>query len=531
MLSALLIIQFFGAALIGAWPQAMASPRARQLALACLGVNLAFTLLLLFQFDVGSSALQFEESLPWLEQLGLGYELGVDGLALPLVVINSFLGLVAVYISTDAIPRPRLYYPMILLITGAVAGAFLAQNLLLFFLFYELELIPLYLLIAIWGGVRRSYAATKFLIYTAVSGALILVAFLGLVWLSGASTFDFDPTLAQGLTLTQQGVLLGAVLVGFGIKVPLFPFHTWLPDAHVEASTPVSVLLAGVLLKLGTYGLLRFGLFLFPEAWEQFAPWLAWWAVVSVLYGSFAAIAQTDMKKMVAYSSVGHMGYILLAAAAATPLSLVGAVFQMVSHGLISALLFLLVGVVYSTTGTRDMTVLRGLLNPERGLPAVGSMMVLGVMASAGIPGMVGFISEFLVYRGSFVRFAPETLLCLVGAGLTAVYFLLMVNRVFFGRLAIAPNTIIGKTDVALPAVTWRDRAPALALVLLLFVFGISPGWMTRWIEPSTNALYQAGVMGYQATPIELASGGEVEAQHVVPLRGDGVSDVHRVNS
>ena len=507
MLSALLIIPFLGAALIGFWPEQLTAQRAQRLALVCLGANLVVTLLLLFQFDVSSSALQFQESLPWLEALGLGYELGVDGLALPLVVINSFLGLVAVYATDESVQRPRLYYPMILLITGAVAGAFLAQNLLLFFVFYELELIPLYLLIAIWGGARRSYAATKFLIYTAFSGALILGAFLGLVWLSGAPTFDFNPALAQGLTLTQQGVLLGAILVGFGIKVPLFPFHTWLPDAHVEASTPVSVLLAGVLLKLGTYGLLRFGLGLFPEIWEVFAPWLAWWAVVSVLYGSLAAIAQTDMKKMVAYSSVGHMGYILLAAAAATPLSLVGAVFQMVSHGLISGLLFLLVGVVYKKTGTRDMTVLRGLLNPERGLPSIGSMMVLGVMASAGIPGMVGFISEFLVYRGSFVRFAPQTLFCLVGAGLTAVYFLLMVNRVFFGRLAISPDAIIGKTDIVLPAVTWRERTPALALVLLLFIFGISPGWMTRWIEPSTNAMYQTGAMVFQANPVDIAAG------------------------
>ncbi|MEO0540035.1 MAG: NADH-quinone oxidoreductase subunit M [Cyanobacteria bacterium P01_A01_bin.105] len=506
MLSALLVIPFFGALLIGCWPGKLYPQRAQQLALVCLAINLLLTLFLVSQFDLSSSALQFRESLPWLEELGLGYELGVDGLALPLVVINGFLSLVAVYASSETIKRPRLYYPMLLLITGAVAGAFLAQNLLLFFIFYELELIPLYLLIAIWGGARRSYAATKFLIYTAFSGALILGAFLGLVWLSGASTFDFDPALAQGLSLTQQGVLLGAILVGFGIKIPLFPFHTWLPDAHVEASTPISVLLAGVLLKLGTYGLLRFGLGLFPEVWEQIAPALAWWAVVSVLYGSLAAIAQTDMKKMVAYSSVGHMGYILLAAAAATPLSLVGGVFQMVSHGLISGLLFLLVGVVYQKTGTRDLSILRGLLNPERGLPVIGSMMVLGVMASAGIPGMVGFISEFLVYRGSFVRFAPQTLLCLVGAGLTAVYFLLMVNRAFFGRLAVNTETITGKTDVVLPAVTWRDQAPALVLLLIIFTFGISPSWMTRLIEPSTNAMYQSGAMVHQAEPIELAT-------------------------
>jgi NAD(P)H-quinone oxidoreductase subunit 4 len=287
--------------------------------------------------------------------------------------------------------------------------------------------------------------------------------------------------LAQALPLGQQLLLLGTLLVGFGIKIPLVPFHTWLPDAHVEASTPVSVLLAGVLLKLGTYGLIRFGLGLFPEAWAVLAPWLATWAVVSVLYGAFCAIAQTDMKKMVAYSSIGHMGYVLLACAAATPLSILGTVFQMISHGLISALLFLLVGVVYKKAGTRDLAVLQGLLNPERGLPVVGSLMVLGVMASAGIPGMVGFISEFLVFRGSFPVFPTQTLLCMIGTGLTAVYFLLLVNRCFFGRLS--------EKVVDLPPVQWFDRTPAIILAVLVVILGLQPNWMVRWTEATTTAL------------------------------------------
>jgi NAD(P)H-quinone oxidoreductase subunit 4 len=254
-----------------------------------LGLTLAWVVGLATQFELTTPGFQFEELLPWVEPLGLSYRLGLDGLSLPLLAINSLLGIVSVYISDPKLPRPRLYYVLLLVINSAVAGAFLASNLLLFFIFYELELIPLYLLIAIWGGARRGYAATKFLIYTALSGALILAAFLGLVWLSGNSNFDYDSSLAATLPLVQQVVLLVALLVGFGIKVPLFPFHTWLPDAHVEASTPVSVLLAGVLLKLGTYGLVRFGLGLFPEAWMALAPWLAGWAVVSVLYGSLAA--------------------------------------------------------------------------------------------------------------------------------------------------------------------------------------------------------------------------------------------------
>lgn len=491
MLSALLIIPFAGALAIILWPGDLKGTHARWFSMAVLGATLGWLALLISRFDIYSPGFQFEETLAWVEQVGLTYRLGLDGLSLPLLLINSLLGLIALYASQAATHRPRLYFSLMLIINGAVAGAFLSENLLLFFIFYELELIPLYLLIAIWGGARRGYAATKFLIYTALSGILILGAFLGLAWVSGTGSFNYAPDMAQTLTLAQQSVLLVAILIGFGIKVPLFPFHTWLPDAHVEASTPVSVLLAGVLLKLGTYGLLRFGLGLFPEAWAELSPWLAWWAVVSVLYGSLAAISQTDMKKMVAYSSIGHMGYVLLAAAAATPLSILGMVFQMVSHGLIAALLFLLVGVVYSKTGTRDLTVLRGLLNPERGLPIVGSLMILGVMASAGIPGMVGFISEFLVFRGSFLAFAPQTLLCMIGSGLTAVYFLLLVNRAFFGRLAIAPPLSSPQLDVNLPPVSWSDRFPAVVLALLIVAFGLQPGWMTRWSEHTTLALYE----------------------------------------
>lgn len=257
--------------------------------------------------------------------------------------------------------------------------------------------------------------------------------------------------------------------------------HTWLPDAHVEASTPVSVLLAGVLLKLGTYGLLRYGVGLLPDAWVYLSPWLAVWAAISALYGTSCAILQQDMKKVVAYASIAHMAFILLAAAASTELSMIAAVCQMVSHGLISGLLFLLVGVVYKKTGSRDMFFLRGLLNPERGLPLIGSMMILGVMASAGIPGMVGFISEFLTFRGSFPIFPVQTLFCMLATGLTAVYFLLMINRVFFGRLPDELDHI--------PSVQWSDRLPAAVLVALIFLLGIQPSFIVRWSETQIAAL------------------------------------------
>jgi NAD(P)H-quinone oxidoreductase subunit 4 len=271
MLSALIWVPIVSAALIGFWPGAIASKSARRVTLIVAGGIFVLSVLLLLQFNPSEANQQFQENLRWIDALGLTYSLGVDGLSLPLLVLNSLLTGIAVYSSDETLERPRFYYSLILLLNAGVAGAFLAQDLLLFFLFYELELIPLYLLIAIWGGQRRGYAATKFLLYTAASGALILAAFLGAVFLSGSPSFAYADTvqLASLLPKTQQLLLLGAILVGFGIKIPLVPFHTWLPDAHVEASTPISILLAGVLLKLGTYGLLRFGLGLFPEAWAS----------------------------------------------------------------------------------------------------------------------------------------------------------------------------------------------------------------------------------------------------------------------
>jgi len=485
MLSTLILLQLLGAAVVAFYPSNLSGKLARGITLTFAIANFLWTLLLVIQFRPGETGQQFGEFLPWIDALGLEYSLGMDGLSLPLLVVNGLLTCLSIFSSDQLTPRPRFYYSLILLLSVGVTGAFLAQNLLLFFLFYELELIPLYLLIAIWGGEKRAYAATKFLIYTAFSGILILASFLGMVWLSGADSFALDKLDLSALPLVTQLLLLAGILVGFGIKIPLIPFHTWLPDAHVEASTPISVLLAGVLLKLGTYGLLRFGLNLLPTAWAYLSPWLATWAMFSVLYGASCAIAQTDMKKMVAYSSVGHMGYILLAAAAATPLSVLGAVMQMVSHSLISAMLFLLVGVVYKKAGSRDLNLLCGLLNPGRGMPIVGSMMILGVMASAGIPGMVGFMAEFLVFRGSLAVFPIQTLSAMIGTGLTAVYFLILVNRAFFGRLS--PQVL------NLPPIYWSDRAPALILALLIIIFGIQPAWLIHWSQPTVAAMVNTG--------------------------------------
>lgn len=483
MLSLFIWIPIITAIIICFLPHVKNSLIYRNIALIISSIIIIINIILAYNFQIDSLELQFSENFVWLSWLGLGYDLGVDGLSFPLLCLNSLLTFIALYITPKEIKRPRFYYAMILLLSGGVAGAFLAQNLLLFFLFYEIEIVPLYFLIAVWGGIRRGYAAMKFLLYTALSGFLVLISFLGLVWLSGETTFAFEPLKSHSLSVNSQLLLLIPLLIGLCIKIPIFPFHTWLPDAHVEASTPVSVLLAGVLLKLGTYGLLRFGIGFFRDAWVICAPYLAILAGISALYGATCAIAQKDMKKVVAYSSIAHMAYILLAAAATTQLSINASILQMISHGLISAMLFMLVGIVYKKTGSRDVDYLRGLLNPEKGLPVTGSLMIVAVMASSGIPGMVGFISEFLVFRGSFPVFPIPTLLCLIGTGLTAVYFLLMVNKVFFGRLTPELSN--------LPKVLWSEKIPALFLAFLIIIFGLQPHLMTRWSETQANVILQ----------------------------------------
>ncbi|MBD1868341.1 NADH-quinone oxidoreductase subunit M [Cyanobacteria bacterium FACHB-471] len=514
MLSVLIWLPILGAAIIGFLPGIFSAKQVRTGTLAITGAVLAWTIFLMTQFDSSLSGLQLQEYLPWIETLGLNYQLGVDGLSLVLLALNSLLTWIAVFSNKAEIERPRLFYALILLISGGVAGAFLAQNLLLFFLFYELELVPFYLLISIWGGAKRGYAATKFLIYTATSGALILAGFLGLVLLTGASSFAYESLAGQALPLGLQVILLSVLLVGFGIKIPLVPLHTWLPDTYVEASTPVAILLGGVLAKLGTYGIFRFGLGLFPDAWSVLAPWMATWAAVSVLYGAIAAIAQKDIKRMVAYSSIGHMGYVLLGGAAVTELSLVGAVSQMVAHGLILAILFNLVGIIEAKVGTRELDVLNGLMNPIRGLPTVSSLLVLGAMASAGIPGMAGFIAEFLVFQGSFVAFPAQTLLCVAGTGLTAVYFVILLNRTCFGKL---DNAI-----AYFPKVEFSEKVPAFILAALIFFLGVQPTWLVRWSEPTTNAMVAAvpienGVLGKVESDRSIAANQELAPVATIP--------------
>jgi NAD(P)H-quinone oxidoreductase subunit 4 len=482
MLSVLILIPLVGAAITAFLPES----KVRLGAIVTSTITLLWTLWLMVQFNVLQPGFQMQESMPWIPTLGIRFSLGVDGLSLPLLALAAILTLVVACNGevglkpSETLQRPKLFYMLLLIVSAGVTGAFLAQNLLLFFLFYELELIPFYLLIVIWGGQKREYAAMKFLIYTAVSGFLILGSFLAIAWLSPSQSFEFSSITTTELPQNVQLILLTFLLIGFGIKIPLVPLHSWLPDAYVEASTPVAILLGGVLSKLGTYGLIRFGLQLFPETWALVAPGLSILATISILYGGLAAIAQKDIKRMVAYSSIGHMGYVMLGAAALTPLSLVGAVSQMISHGLILALLFYLVGLIESKVGTRELDVLNGLLNPIRGLPLISALLVVASMASAGIPGMAGFIGEFLVFQGSFSAFPLQTILGIVGTGLTSVYFVILLNRTCFGKL--------DTKKAYYPRVRFAEYVPALALTALIFWLGVQPTWLVRWSEQTTTA-------------------------------------------
>jgi NAD(P)H-quinone oxidoreductase subunit 4 len=479
MLSTLIWLPVVGAALVSFLPGKIEQKRLFQIASICVYVIFAWTIFLLTQFDIHNPNLQFKEYLNWIEPIGLSYSLAVDGLSLPLLALGNLLTIIAIYSIGEKIDRPRLYYALILLINAGIAGALMAQNLLLFVIFYELELIPFYLAIAIWGGEKSNYASIKFLLYTAVSGLLVLAGFLGITFLTGADNFDYQSIDTTGLSLNTQLILLTVLVIGFGIKIPLVPLHTWLPDAYTEASPAVTILLGGILAKLGTYGLVRFGLQLFPETWSIVAPGLAIIGTISVLYGALSAIAQKDIKRMVAYSSIGHMGYILVAVAAGTELSVLGAVSQMIAHGLILALLFHLVGVIERKVGTRDLDVLNGLMNPIRGLPLVSALLIMAGMASAGIPGLVGFIAEFIVFQGSFSAFPIPTLLCIIASGLTAVYFVILLNRTCFGKL---DNKL-----AYYPPVFKTESVPALVLTALIIVLGVQPNWLTRWIEPTTD--------------------------------------------
>ncbi len=412
-----------------------------------LGVGFADFLLMCYTFwthyDASSSTFQLVEKYAWVPQLGLNWAVSVDGLSAPLVLLAGLVTTLSIFASWRVDRRPRLFYALMLVLYAAQVGVFVAQDVLLLFIMWEVELIPVYLLVCIWGGQRRRYAATKFLIYTAAASIFILVAGLAMAFYGDTVTFDMAELGLKNYPLGLELLLYAGLLVAFGVKLAVFPFHTWLPDAHGEASAPVSMILAGVLLKMGGYGLIRMNLGLLPDAHVYFAPVLAILGVVNIVYGAFNSFAQTNMKRRLAYSSISHMGFVLLGIASFTDLGISGALLQMISHGLIAAVLFFLAGVTYDRTHTMAMTEMGGL---GQVMPKVFALFTIGAMASLALPGLSGFPSELSVFVGLATSDSYSSLfrtvtifLSAVGLILTPIYLLSMLRQVFYNS-GNAPN-------------------------------------------------------------------------------------------
>ncbi|WP_251957893.1 NAD(P)H-quinone oxidoreductase subunit 4 [Nostoc commune] len=407
-----------------------------------LGVGIADFALMCYAFwkhyDASSASFQMVESYAWMPQLGLNWAVSVDGLSAPLVLLAGFVTTLSIFSAWQVDHRPRLFYFLMLVLYSAQVGVFVAKDLLLFFIMWEVELIPVYLLVCIWGGQRRRYAATKFLLYTAAASIFILVAALAMgLYGGGDMTFDITALAKKEYPLGLQLLLYAGLLVAFGVKLAVFPMHTWLPDAHGEASSPVSMILAGVLLKMGGYGLIRLNLELLPDAHIYFAPVLAILGVVNIIYGALNSFAQTNMKRRLAYSSISHMGFVLLGIASFTDLGINGAMLQMISHGLIASVLFFLAGVTYDRTHTMVMKDMGGI---GQAMPKVFALFTISAMASLALPGMSGFAGELSVFVGmtssdvySSTFCTVTVFLAAVGVILTPIYLLSMLREVFYG--------------------------------------------------------------------------------------------------
>lgn len=393
------------------------------------------SIFLLIKFNYTNTNMQFEERLAWIPQINVSYHLGIDGLSIGLIFLTGLLSFLACISSCrDIHIRHKEYFFLYLMLITGMLGTFVALDLFLFYVFWELVLVPMYFLIGIWGGVRKEYAAMKFFLYTLAGSVFMLLGILALYFNSPVRTFDILELAkyAPAFTLGLQILIFLAFYFGFAVKVPIFPFHTWLPDAHVEAPTPISVILAGVLLKMGAYGFLRISFPLLKDAAHYFAFPLAVLGAVNILYGAFVAMAQTDFKKMVAYSSVSHMGFVLLGLASFTVTGFNGALLQMFNHGIITGAMFLLVGVIYSRAHTRDLDKFGGL---GVKMPVYAGFLSLFTFASLGLPGLSGFVGEFLSLLGGYYTFKTVTIISTLGLVITAGYFLYMLQRMLLGSL------------------------------------------------------------------------------------------------
>ncbi len=457
---------------------------ARRVALTASGLSLIFSLIAAAGFKVGMPLMQLAESHPWIPALNARYHIGADGLSLPLVILTTLVSLVALFASESIKSRATEYYFWFLVLETATLGVFISLDMLLFYVFWEMTLVPMYFLIGIWGGPQRERAAIKFLLYTLAGSAFLLLGILALYFNSQPHTFDML-ALAGSRPLWParfQLLAFAAFYLGFAVKIPAFPFHTWLPLAHVEAPTPVSVVLAALLLKMGVYGLMRISWPLLPLGFQRFAPLLSWIAVINIVYGAFCAMAQTDLKKMVAYSSVNHMGYCLLGLAGLSGAGFSGALFEMVSHGLITGSLFLLVGVIYDRAHTRDISAFGGL---AKRLPVYALFLGAASFASLGFPGLSGFISEFLCFVGGFAKWRLESAISLIGLLATAGFFLRMIEKVLLGPENPRWN---GLSDMK-PLELWAV-APLMALTLIL---GLFPQILMRLSNPTILRLLGSG--------------------------------------
>jgi NADH-quinone oxidoreductase subunit M len=476
LLSLLIFIPILGAVAVMLLPRAQAG-NAKIVATLVTAVNLALAVAMYVDFEQLESALQFTERRTWIDAADVGFDVqyfvGVDGLSATLMLLTGFLFVVAALVSWNIEHRSREYFAWLLVLETAVMGVFAAQDLILFFLFWELELIPMFLLISIWGTGRKDYSAMKFVLYTFAGSALMLVGFLVLGFSAG--TFDMEE-LAR-MEITDAAISLNAVffliLAAFAVKLPVFPLHTWLPDAHTDAPTAVSVILAGVLLKMGGYGLIRILVGILPDQFEEYDVYLAVLAAFSVIYGAVITMRQTDLKRLIAYSSVSHMGYVLLGVAALGQVGMTGASLQMFTHGTITALLFVMVGLVYDRTHTRQIADMSGLAHY---MPIAATVFVIAGLASLGLPTMSGFVAELLVFLGSFDAFEAPTIVAVIGILLSAGYILWTVQRVFFGpadeRWAHLPDTT-----------NWWERISMASLVGVIIGVGIYPATIVDVLE------------------------------------------------
>jgi NADH-quinone oxidoreductase subunit M len=462
----------------------------RWLALAISVAGFAVTLAIWARFDTTSSEFQLVERMPWIPAFGIDYYVGVDGISLLLVVLTGFLTPIALLSSWEGIEHKVKEFSMLILaLDAAMIGVFISLDLFLFYVFWDAMLIPMYFLIGVWGYDQRIYAAVKFMLYTMAGSVLMLIAILALAYMysegpgQGSYTFDLVKLYTLQIAPQTQNWLFLAFAIAFAIKVPLFPFHTWLPDAHVQAPTAGSIILAGILLKLGVYGYLRFALPLFPDTAMHYGPWLGVLGVIGVVYGAFVAFAQHDMKRLVAYSSVSHLGLVVIGVGAFTTISLQGSILQMVNHGLSTGALFLLVGVLYERRHTREISAYGGVAGV---VPVTTALFVIATLSSIGLPGLNGFVGEFLILLGTWT--SPHrwwAVAAATGVILSAIYMLTLVQRVFW-------NPLTHEENKAIPEIRWSEFVAAAVLVVLMVWIGVRPNDVLDRLRVSVDALQEA---------------------------------------